>query len=61
MGQSLKVEGYESEEIKQLFTEDKSVKVALRLFLVYQVALGYKSKSKCQLGAKQYCSFGAAI
>lgn len=44
MGQSLKVEGYEPEEIKQLFTEDESFKVALRLFMVYQVALGHSAR-----------------
>ena len=44
MRQSLKVGGYEPDEIQRLFTEDESFKVALRLFLVYQVALGYSAR-----------------
>ena len=40
----LKVQGYTPEEIKSLFNKDEKYKIGLRLYAVYQVALGQPSR-----------------
>jgi transposase len=50
----MKVKGYDPAAIKKLLTVDESFVVAIRLYLVYQVALGHSSR---QLAAIHNVSF----
>ena len=45
----LTVKGYQPEEIKRLLTSNESFVVAIRLYLVYQVALGYSSRKLAEI------------
>jgi len=45
----LTVKGYRPEEIKRLLTGNESFVVAIRLYLVYQVALGYSSRKLAEM------------
>ena len=45
MGRSgLKVKGYSASDIKKLLMANESFKTGMRLYIVYQVALGYSSR-----------------
>lgn len=50
----LKVKGYEAQDIKKLLTANQSYIVGLRLYIVYQVALGQSSR---KLAAIHHISF----
>lgn len=41
---TLRVKGYQPEDLKQLLSADESFVVAIRLYLVYQISLGYSSR-----------------
>ncbi len=45
----LTVKGYRPEEIKRLLSGNESFVVAIRLYLVYQVALGYSSRKLAEI------------
>ena len=45
----LKVKGYTAEEIKKLITGNQSYIVGLRLYIVYQVALGQSSRELAKI------------
>ena len=45
----LKVKGYRAEDIKELLTANESYIIAIRLYLVYQVALGHSSRSVAEM------------
>lgn len=45
----LTVKGYQPEEIKRLLSSNESYVVAIRLYLVYQVALGYSSRKLAEI------------
>ena len=45
----LKVKGYTAEEIKKLLTGNQSYVVGLRLYIVYQVALGQSSRKLAKI------------
>ncbi len=45
----LKVKGYEPADIKRLLSADESFVIAIRLYLVYQVALGYSSRKLAEI------------
>ena len=40
----LKVKGYEAEQIKALFKKDERYTIGIRLYAIYQVALGQPSR-----------------
>lgn len=46
---SLIVKGYHAEDIKKLLTGSESYVIAIRLYLVYQVALGYSSRRLAEI------------
>lgn len=46
---SLKVQGYEAEEIKKLLSTDKAFIVGIRLYIVYKVSLGHSSRKLAEL------------
>ena len=45
----MKVKGYDPAAIKKLLTSDESFVVAIRLYLVYQVALGLSSRQVAEI------------
>jgi transposase len=45
----MKVKGYDPAAIKKLLTADESFVVAIRLYLVYQVALGHSSRQLAEI------------
>ena len=45
----LTVKGYRPEEIKKLLSSNESFVIAIRLYLVYQVSLGYSSRKLAEL------------
>lgn len=45
----LTVKGYRAEEIKRLLSGNESFVIAIRLYLVYQVALGYSSRKLAEI------------
>ena len=45
----LRVKGYEPEEIKRLLSANESFVIAIRLYLVYKVALGYSSRQLAKI------------
>ncbi len=45
----LTVKGYRPEEIKRLLSGNESFVVAIRLYLVYQVSLGYSSRKLAEI------------
>ena len=45
----LTVKGYQPEDIKRLISNNESFVVAIRLYLVYQVSLGYSSRKLAEL------------
>jgi transposase len=45
----MKVKGYESETIRKLIFADESFVIAIRLYLVYQVSLGYSSRKLAEI------------
>ena len=45
----MKVKGYDTAAIKKLLTADESFVVAIRLYLVYQVALGHSSRQLAEM------------
>lgn len=45
----LKVKGYEPEDIKRLLSANESFVIAIRLYLVYQIALGYSSRKLAEI------------
>ena len=45
----LTVKGYRPEEIKRLLSSNESFVVAIRLYLVYQVSLGYSSRKLAEI------------
>jgi transposase len=45
----MKVKGYDPAAIKKLLTADESFVVAIRLYLVYQVALGHSSRQLAEV------------
>jgi hypothetical protein len=47
----LKIKGYSPEEIKALIKKDERYTIGLRLYAVYQVALGQPSRKLEELGA----------
>ena len=46
---SLKVQGYEADEIKKLLSTDKAFIVGIRLYIVYKVSLGHSSRKLAEL------------
>ena len=55
MGKSvLKVKGYNASDIKKLLLANESFKTGVRLYIVYQVALGHSSR---KLAEQHYISF----
>lgn len=46
---TLIVKGYRAEEIKSILSSNESFIVAVRLYLVYQVALGYSSRKLAEI------------
>ncbi|MEJ7736798.1 MAG: helix-turn-helix domain-containing protein [Chitinophagaceae bacterium] len=46
---ALTVKGYKPEDIKRLLSSNESFVVAIRLYLVYQVALGYSSRQLAEI------------
>lgn len=45
----LTVKGYDPEDIKRLLSANESFVIAIRLYLVYQVALGYSSRKLAEI------------
>jgi transposase len=45
----MKVKGYDPAEIKKLLTADEPFVIAIRLYLVYQVALGHPSRQLAEI------------
>lgn len=45
----LTVKGYEPEDIKRMLSANESFVIAIRLYLVYQVALGYSSRKLAEI------------
>ena len=57
----LKVKGYEAEQIKALFKKDERYTIGIRLYAIYQVALGQPSRKLEELynsSFKQITNFG---
>ena len=57
----LKVKGYEAEQIKALFKKDERYTIGIRLYAIYQVALGQPSSKLEELynsSFKQITHFG---
>lgn len=50
----LTVKGYTAEEIKKILSENESFVVAIRLYLVYQVALGYSSRKLSEINGMSF-------
>ena len=46
---ALIVKGYHAEDIKKLLTANESYVTAIRLYLVYQIALGYSSRRHAEI------------
>lgn len=46
---ALTVKGYTPEEIKRLLSANESFIIAVRLYLVYQVSLGYSSRKLSEI------------
>lgn len=46
---SLPVKGYEAADIKKLLTDNETYVVAIRLYLIYQIASGYSSRQLAKM------------
>src|SRR3954462_9270095 len=46
---ALTVKGYQREEIKKLLRGNESFVIAIRLYIVYQISLGYSSRKLAKL------------